>query len=43
LIVEGEPSANAVNALAWVAPDEFADYPFPGADQKSVELLLRDA
>jgi 8-oxo-dGTP diphosphatase len=39
----GEPFPQAVNALAWVAPDEFADYPFPGADQKTVDLLLKDA
>lgn len=38
-----EPFAQAVNALAWVSPDEFADYPFPGADQRSVELLLKEA
>ena len=42
LIEQGEPAPNAVNALAWVAPDEFADYPFPGADQRTVELLLRE-
>jgi len=35
-----EPQARTVHALAWVGPDEFADYPFPGADQKTVELLL---
>lgn len=39
----GEPFAQAVNALAWVAPDEFGDYPFPNADQKTVDQLLRDA
>ncbi|MEQ1500996.1 MAG: (deoxy)nucleoside triphosphate pyrophosphohydrolase [Myxococcota bacterium] len=42
-IAAGEPFAHAVNALAWVAPDEFGDYPFPGADQKTVDALLNDA
>lgn len=37
---EQEPWAERVNALAWVAPDELAAYPFPGADQKTVDLLL---
>lgn len=38
-----QPWAQAVNQLAWVSPDEFADYPFPGADQKTVDLLLRES
>lgn len=42
-IAYGEPLAQAVNALAWVAPEEFGDYPFPGADQKTVDQLLKDA
>lgn len=37
-----EPQAQAVAGLAWVAPDDFADYPFPGADQKTVDLLLSE-
>lgn len=37
-----EPEPRTVRALAWVAPDEFADYPFPGADQKTVDLLLAE-
>lgn len=37
-----EPFAESVNAVAWVAPESFGDYPFPGADQKTVEMLLRD-
>ena len=36
-----EPWAEGVAALAWVRPDEFEDYPFPGADQKTMEALLR--
>lgn len=36
-----EPWAEGVAALAWVRPDEFEDYPFPGADQKTVDKLLQ--
>ena len=36
------PTAVAVQALAWVAPDDFGDYPFPDADQRTVDQLLRD-
>ena len=36
-----DPWAENVAALAWVLPEDLADYPFPGADQKTVELLLR--
>jgi len=39
---EREPFAQSVNAIAWVEPASFGDYPFPGADQKTVELLLSD-
>lgn len=35
-----EPWAEGVAALAWVAPDDFENYPFPGADQKTIEKLL---
>ena len=35
-----EPRPAAVQQLAWVPPESFGDYPFPGADQKTVELLL---
>lgn len=42
-VVEGEPTAASVRALAWVAPEDLGDYPFPGADQSTVELLLGDA
>ena len=42
-IAYGDPFPQAVNALAWVGPDEFGDYPFPGADQRSVDELLKDA
>ncbi|MBT3219975.1 MAG: (deoxy)nucleoside triphosphate pyrophosphohydrolase [Proteobacteria bacterium] len=35
-----EPRPIKVNALAWVAPEDFGDYPFPGADQQTVDALL---
>jgi 8-oxo-dGTP diphosphatase len=37
-----DPYPDNVAALAWVSPEEFGDYPFPGADQKTVDQLLRD-
>jgi 8-oxo-dGTP diphosphatase len=36
------PFAQAVHAVAWVAPEEFGDYPFPDADQKTVAQLIND-
>ena len=42
LDADAEPWPENVAALAWVGPDEFADYPFPGADQRTVDLLLKD-
>ena len=41
-VVQGEPQAISVADLAWVGPDTFADYEFPGADQRTVEALLAD-
>ena len=35
-----EPQAVSVHDLAWVTPDEFSDYVFPGADQKTIDALL---
>jgi 8-oxo-dGTP diphosphatase len=37
-----EPVARTVQALAWVAPEDFEDYPFPPADLKTIEALLRE-
>lgn len=37
---EEHPFAATVNAVDWVSPDAFGDYPFPGADQKTVAKLL---
>ena len=41
-IVSGEPAPRSVHDLAWVEPDAFSSYEFPGADYKTVELLLQD-
>ncbi len=38
----GEPSAARVHALAWVRPERFGEHRFPGADQQTVDALLRD-
>jgi len=35
-----EPSPESVAAVEWVAPEDFGNYPFPGADQKTVDALL---
>ena len=35
------PSAIRVHALRWVPPDQFDQYEFPGADQQTVDALLR--
>jgi 8-oxo-dGTP diphosphatase len=31
-----------VAALAWVPADQFVNFTFPGADQKTIDLLLSD-
>ena len=41
--VLGEPKMLRVNALKWVTPDRFSEHPFPGADQQTVDKLLRDS
>ena len=38
-----DPWAENVAALAWVAAEDFADYPFPGADQRTLDLLLKES
>lgn len=40
--VVGEPSARRVHALKWVRPEEFGAYQFPGADQATIDALLRE-
>lgn len=36
----GAPRAANVHQIRWVKPDEFGKYPFPGADQQTVDALL---
>lgn len=38
----GSPRTLRVYALAWALPSELARYDFPGADQRSIDLLLAD-
>ena len=38
----GEPTRRYVNDLRWVKPEDFGDYEFPGADQKTVDALLSE-
>ncbi len=37
-----EPSAKHVAQVRWVSPADFGDYEFPGADQKTIDLLLSE-
>ena len=37
---DAEPEAKRVAAVAWVGSEEFGEYAFPGADQKTVDLLV---
>ena len=39
-IGDQDPVIKSVNDLAWVAPEQFGEYSFPGADQKTVDALL---
>ena len=34
------PTDAAVQAIAWVSPEEFGDYPFPPADEATVKALV---
>ncbi|MCA9570204.1 MAG: (deoxy)nucleoside triphosphate pyrophosphohydrolase [Myxococcales bacterium] len=38
--IEGEPCVGNIETFAWVGPDAFGDYTFPGADQKTIDALL---
>lgn len=40
--VVGEPAPRRVHAVRWVKPEEFGDYQFPGADQLTVDALLKE-
>jgi hypothetical protein len=35
-----EPQALRVQSVRWVASSEFENYPFPAADQATMDLLL---
>lgn len=35
-----EPEPHYVHDIAWVRPDQFGNYQFPGADQLTVDALL---
>ena len=37
----GEFPRALVHAYRWVAPDEFGNYEFPGADQETIDQLVR--
>lgn len=37
---DAEPEALAVADVAWVQPDDFGQYEFPGADQATVDTLV---
>lgn len=41
--VLGEPRPLRVADARWVRPEDFGTYRFPGADQQTVDALLRDA
>lgn len=38
--LDAEPKPVNVAALEWVRAEDFGGYTFPGADQKSIDLLL---
>lgn len=40
--VVGTPQPLRVADVKWVRPEAFGDYRFPGADQQTVDKLLRD-
>ena len=40
VVLTAEPTQRYVNDLRWVKPEDFGDYEFPGADQKTVDALL---
>jgi 8-oxo-dGTP diphosphatase len=38
----GDATSARVHDLAWVRPEDFGNYRFPGADQQTVDALLRE-
>ncbi len=41
-IESGEPHPLRVHAIAWATPEDLASYPFPPADQQTIDILLED-
>lgn len=41
-IGDAEPTVGNIETFAWVGPEDFGDYPFPGADQRTIDALLAD-
>ena len=41
-LVGDEPRPIRVNDVRWVTPEQLSDFPFPGADQQTVDALLED-
>ena len=39
----GEPVCRYVHDLRWVRPEDFGSYEFPGADQRTVDVLLGES
>lgn len=39
---DAQPNPLRVADLAWVGPEQFGDYTFPGADAQTVDALLKD-
>ena len=39
-IGDQEPDVRMANDLAWITPEQFSEYTFPGADQKTIDALL---
>lgn len=42
-IIEGEPQPLRVRDVRWVSPADFVEYPFPGADQQTMDALLAES
>ena len=38
--ISGTPQCLGVHDWRWVEPDDFGNYEFPGADQRTIEALL---
>lgn len=41
-ILSGEPKPLLVRDVRWVSPADFVEYPFPGADQQTMDALLAE-